>query len=209
MTHPMLNRREFLRLSLIAAGSALASACQPTRAALMPTPTRGPSLKSGIQLNGNNADAWTFIKSVRGSMANPAACQAVWVDNDETRKQATLQENFFSAEVPIRSGANSLKAVCQHTNQEEELSSEITINGRLQQRPTAVITPSLAQGLVILDGGSSLPDEVESKPIREFIWSAGPGNPAVVKVQASAEQEQQEFRSEISGARIEIEPAME
>ncbi len=87
------------------------------------------------------------------------------------------------------------------------MSSEITINGRLQQRPTAVITPSLAQGLVILDGSSSLPDEVESKPIREFIWSARPSNPAVVKVQASAEQEQQEFRSEISGERIEMEPA--
>src|SRR5688572_21009314 len=110
MTHPMLNRREFLRLSLIAVGSALASACQPTRSALTPTPTQGPSLKSGIKLNGDNADAWTFIKSMRGSIANPAACQAVWVDNNGIGAQATLQENFFSADVPIRPGANSLKA---------------------------------------------------------------------------------------------------
>lgn len=142
-------------------------------------------------------------------MSNPAICQAVWVENEEARAQAALQENFFSAEVLIRPGANTIHAVCQHPDQEEELSPEITINGRLQQRPTAIISPSLAQGLVILDGASSLPDEIENKPIREYIWSARASNPAVVKVQFSAEQEQQDFRSEVRAERIEIEPPAE
>ena len=142
-------------------------------------------------------------------MANPAACEAVWIDHRDARAQASLQENFFAAEIPIRPGTNSIAAVCQHPDQEEELSPEITIHGRLQQRPTAIITPSLVQGLVILDGSRSLPDEVENKPIRKYVWSMRPDNPALVKVQVTAEQEHQDFRSEIAGERIEIEPPME
>jgi glycosidase len=138
-------------------------------------------------------------------MKNPAACQAVFVDNSNERTRAALQEDFFSAEVPIHPGENSLTAVCQHPDQEEELSSKFTITGRLQQRPMAIITPSLAQGLVILDGGSSLPDEMEGQPLREYGWTARAGNPGVARVQASPEQEQQEFRGEIQGQRIEVE----
>ena len=190
-------------------GSAWAAACQPRHSKLTPTMAPSPSIESGIQLKGDNADAWTFLKLVRGSMANPAACEAVWIDHRDARAQASLQENFFAAEIPIRPGTNSIAAVCQHPDQEEELSPEITIHGRLQQRPTAIITPSLVQGLVILDGSRSLPDEVENKPIRKYVWSMRPDNPALVKVQVTAEQEQQDFRSEIAGERIEIEPPME
>jgi cyclomaltodextrinase len=208
MSRAPLNRREFLRLSLVLTGGAVASACEPTRAVLTPTPD-GPPPTSGIKLEGSNADAWTFRKPVRGSMSNPAACEAVWVDNSQERAEAVLQENFFAAEVPIRPGDNPVKAVCQHTNQEEELSPEMNITGRLQQRPTAVITPSLAQGLVILDGGDSRPDEIESQRLRDFIWSVRTGNPGTVRVQVSAEQEQEEFRTEVRGQKIEIQPPAE
>ena len=164
-----------------------------------------PEWKTGIRLKGSDADAWTFSKTLKGSMENPAACQAVWIDNKDTRVQATLHEYFFSADVPIHPGANPVTAICQHANNEEEMSPSININGRLQQRPTAVITPSLAQGLLILDGKGSLPDEVEPQPIREYIWSARADNPAVAKVQADPNQEQEDFRREINGTRIEVE----
>ena len=145
------------------------------------------------------------MKSMRGSMANPAACQAVWIDNSGTRVSAALQENFFSAEVPIRQGTNTIMAVCQHQNQEEDLSPSSTINGRLEQRPRSVITSSLAPGLIILNGEESLPDSVDNQPIREYIWSARAENPAVTHMQVSAGQEQEEFRGEVRGARIEVE----
>lgn len=164
-----------------------------------------PKAKSGIQWNGGDADAWTFNKVVKGILKNPAACQAVWIDNDGARSQAILQEHFFSAEVPIHPGTNSVMAVCQHTNEEEELSSRTNITGRLEQRPTAFISASLSQGIVILDGGSSLPDELESHPISEYAWTPRPGNPEAVRVQVSADQDQQEFRREVRGARIEVE----
>jgi len=202
-----LNRRDFLRLSLVLAGSAFTAACKEALPGPTLTATKGTmsSLKSGIQLNGGDADAWTFHKLLKGSLENPAACQAVWINNDGVRVQTTLQEDSFSAEVPIHPGSNSMTAVCQHTNEKEELSSGITVTGRLQQRPTAVIAASLSQGIVILDGSNSLPDELESQPLREYIWSTRPDNPAAVNVQATADHEQQEFRGEISGKRIEIE----
>jgi glycosidase len=204
-----LNRREFLQLSIVLMGGAVAAACEPTRSALTPTGAPTLALPAGIKLTGDNAEAWAFRRTVRGSMSNPAACEAVWLDNSKGRIKAMLQENFFTAEVPIWPGENPITAVCQHTNQEEELSPEINITGRLQQRPTAVITPSLAQGLVILDGVNSLPDEIESRPLRDFIWTARSGNPGTVRVQVSAEQEQEDFRGEVRGQRIEIEPPAE
>ena len=164
-----------------------------------------PELKAGIMLKGGTIDAWTFRKTVKGSIANPAACKAVWIDNRGVRAQASLHENFFLAAIPIRPGANAVTAICQHANEEEELSSETTINGRLQQRPTARITPALVRGLVVLDGKDSLPDELENQPLREYSWSARSDNPAVAKVQADPNQEQEEFRSEIRGQRIEVE----
>src|SRR5215211_2438140 len=202
-----LRRREFLRLSLLLAGSALATTCQVQR--IVPTATKGsmstPELQAGIQLIGGDADAWTFHKPLKGSMGNPAACQAVWIDNQGERVQAALQESFFSAEVPIHPSANPVSAVCQHPDNEEEMSPAVTITGRLGQRPTALIIPSVAQGLLILDGGGSLPDEVEHQPIREYIWSPRADNPAVSKVQADPNEEQQDFRREIGGTRIEVE----
>ena len=162
-----------------------------------------PESNSGIQLIGANADVWTFRKEVKGSMKNPAACQAVFVDHNGIRTEASLQEYFFSAEVPIRPGANTLTGICQLMDAQEELSAPITLLGRLPPRPTAIIIVTLAQGLVILDGGGSRPDELEGKPIREYLWSARPGNSDTVRVQAS--EEQQEFTSEIRGQRIEAE----
>src|SRR5215208_7070206 len=164
MADQSLNRREFLRLGLVLTGSALVTACQKTPPTAIPTMTEGPmspELNSGIQLNGGDADTWTYQKVVKGSLKNPAACQSVYINNDRSRVQAALQENFFSAEVPVHPGENTLKAVCQHIDGQEEQSAEITLNGRLQQRPTAIIAPSIASGIVILDGKDSLPDELE------------------------------------------------
>jgi cyclomaltodextrinase / maltogenic alpha-amylase / neopullulanase len=205
MADRLIHRREFLRLSLVMAGGALAAACQKAQSGLTPTATQGISLKSGIHLNGGNADAWTFSKLVSGSLENPAACRAIWIDNGGVRVQAGLDGQSFSASVPIQSGANPLTGVCQHQDEEEELSPGITFTGRLQQRPTAIIAASLSQEIVILNGGSSLPDELESQPLREYIWSPRHDNPAAVNVQVTADQDQQEFRREISGKSIEIE----
>src|SRR5688572_14832300 len=200
-----LNRRDFLRLSLVMAGGTLA-ACQKTQPAPIPTSkgnTPLPQLKAGIQLNGGDADAWTFRKLLKGSLENPAACQGVWINNDGVRVQAMMQDDSFSAEVPIHTGSNSMAAVCQHTNEEEELSNEINFTGRLEQRPTAVINASLSNGRLVLDGAGSLPDELENQPIREYIWSPRPGNLALVMVDGDSGQ--QEFEGEVSGPSLEVE----
>ena len=212
MANQPVNRRDFLRLSLVlAAGSAL-TACQKQRVLLQltPTATSEPILNAGILLKGDQFDAWTFVKQVHGSMLNPAACNSVSIRNGTDRTQAVLNEYVFSADVPIHSGTNSLIAVCKHTDEEEELSTEVNITGRLAQRPTAMIDVSLSNRIVILDGKSSLPDELEHIPLKEYVWSARFGNPTIAKVQVSADQDQQDFTREIKGERVELElPAVD
>ncbi len=201
MAERTLHRRDFLRLSLVLTGSALATACQAQQTTPTPATPEGtmPSQPSGIKMIGTDADAWTFRKVMRGSMANPAACQSVSIENNSTLAEAALQENFFSAEVPIRPGENTLNAVCERADQQEEQSPAITITGRLPQRPTAVISPSLSNGRLVLDGAGSLPDELEKQPIREYVWSARPDNPATATVSG------QEFGAETRGPRLEVE----
>jgi cyclomaltodextrinase / maltogenic alpha-amylase / neopullulanase len=206
MRDQSLNRREFLRLSLVMAGSALAAACQTTLTDEKGnTPLPSPELQDGIKLNGSDADAWTFTKRVKGTVKNPDVCEALSIDNNGTRVQVNIEGHAFAGDVPIRPGVNPVTAICKHTDGHEELSPTIAFTGRLEQRPTAVITASLLHGLIILNSDSSLPDEVEGQSIREYIWSARSNNPAVAKVQADANQEQQDFRREIRSTRIEIE----
>src|SRR5689334_17052102 len=138
-------------------------------------------------------------------MQNPATCQSVSIRNRTDRTPAILNEYVFSADVPIHPGTNSLIAVCKHTDEEEELSTDVNITGRLAQRPTATIRASLSNGILILDGKSSLPDELEHSPLKEYSWSVRSGNPAIAKVQVSADQDQQDFKGEIRGERLEVE----
>jgi glycosidase len=191
MTEQLLDRRDFLRLSVTLAGGALLASCQGRQPDQTAT-AQGPSLTSGIRLR-EGGDAWTFSKQVMGSLGNPAACQAVWVESGGTRAQAELFENSFFASVPIRTGTNTLTAVCQQSNEEEELSSEISITGRLEQRPTAIISPSLSNGRVILDGAGSLLDPFDRQPIRDYFWSARPDNPS------------ETIQGEISGSSLQVE----
>jgi glycosidase len=192
-----LNRREFLRLGFVLAGGTVVAACQDIQPE--PTSSQEPLLEAGIKLTSSETDAWAFSKTIKGSMQNPAACMAVWIDNGGTRSQAVFHEYFFSADVPIHPGDNPLTAVCQHFDEEEELSDEVSITGRLQQRPTAIITAAVSDRRIVLNGGESLPDEVERQPIREYVWFPRSGNPALAKVNG------EDFSEEINGISLELE----
>src|SRR5574338_1678236 len=131
MADRLLNRRDFLWLSYALAGGVLLTACQNKQ----PDPAPALMTPAGIYINGSSSDAWTFKKQTTGGVRNPTDCQAVWIENSGSRLPASLNEKSFSLVVPIQPGTNHLTAVCQHSNQEEELSPEKVITGRLQQRP--------------------------------------------------------------------------
>jgi cyclomaltodextrinase len=196
MPEQALNRREFLRLSMVLASGALVAACQEIGPGT--PPAKGTMHPPKIQLSGSNTDVWAFHKQVRGSMQDPSACQAVLIENNDARVQTALQEYIFSAEVPIRPGSNVLRAVCQGADNQEEPSQEITFTGRLQQRPRATIAVSLSNGQVLLNGEKSTPDELENQPIHKYIWTARPGNPA------GATANGQEFREGVNGINLEL-----
>src|SRR5687768_18420100 len=113
MANRSLNCRDFRRLSLGLTDSALIAACQKALTGATPIATKGIMLKSGIQLNEGNADAWTFGKPLKGSLQNPEACQGVLIDNGGTRVQAIVEGQSFSAEVPVLPGANPVTGICQ------------------------------------------------------------------------------------------------
>src|SRR5574338_774953 len=104
MADRSLHRRDFLRLSLVLTGSAWVAACQNQNTQSVPTPAATKGIMpetSGIQLKGGDADAWTFHKALKGSLKNPADCKVVFTESDKARVEATSQEYFFSADVPI------------------------------------------------------------------------------------------------------------
>jgi glycosidase len=127
----------------------------------------------------------------------------VLIENNSRRLQANLEGQIFSAKVPLAEGPNHLAAICQYEDDLEEISPMATFTNRLKQRPTAIITPTISNGRLRLDGGKSRPDELENRPISEYLWSPRPGNPATVKASSAAGQGEGEFAGQLSGT-IEI-----
>jgi hypothetical protein len=128
----------------------------------------------------------------------------VLIENNSRRLQANLEGQIFSAKVPLAEGPNHLAAICQYEDDLEEISPMATFTNRLKQRPTAIITPTISNGRLRLDGGKSRPDELENRPISEYLWSPRPGNPATVKASSAAGQGEGEFAGQLSGTSIEI-----
>jgi cyclomaltodextrinase / maltogenic alpha-amylase / neopullulanase len=83
------------------------------------------------------------------------------------------------------------------------LPNEVSIRGRIAQRPTAVIISSLSDGRVVLDGRTSLPDELEKRPIQQCAWTARTDNPSGVRVRADTGEERP-FDEEIKSPIVEI-----
>jgi glycosidase len=163
-----------------------------------------PRVEAGLRFSGGDADVWAWNRQVRGILENPETCQALWIEHHGNRSQVTIEGKSFSASIPVQEGSNNLIAVCQHPDAQEEVSPMVTYTGRLRQSPTAIITASLADGRLQLDGKASQPDEVENQPIREYLWSPRPGNPAIASASSAAAQGEHEFVEGLSARRIEV-----
>jgi cyclomaltodextrinase / maltogenic alpha-amylase / neopullulanase len=214
-----LSRRGFLRICLLSAGTTLTAACQSSVTRPIPTiegteilaslPTMTPPLSttqlgSRVIWSGGDAEIWAWNRRVRGTLENPGVCQAVLIERDGRRLQAKVEGTGFSVDIPVLEGDNQLVAICETIDAHEEISPMITYTGRLKQRPTAIINPTLADGLLRLDGGESRPDELELTSIREYHWSPRPDNPAPVSARNDTGKDDQDFVRPISGKSVEI-----
>ena len=176
-----LSRRDFLRLSVIAAGSAIATACQEVRPPTIPvgTSTAAPSPTPSVKfsLAGVNVDAWTWIKQVKVGVSE-GKCEKVLLRMNSQDVEAMPEGDMFTAEVPLAGGENQIRAVCRQPGGGEAVSDPVVYNVRLRPGPTALIQIALQNGQIVLDGSESLPAAGTQDAIVEYLWLAREGNPA-------------------------------
>ncbi|HKG54071.1 MAG TPA: hypothetical protein VKB04_07395, partial [Anaerolineales bacterium] len=178
-----LERRDFLRLCVVAAGSVLAAACQKavqeiateTEAIGTSTATASPGSDVKVSLTGKDQDVWAWTKQVKGKLTGECKDLVVSVNGREFETQPD-DENFV-AEVRLSEGENRVSATCRQSDGGEIQSNMLNYTERLRQTPTAVINISIDGDHIIVDGGQSLPVEGDGSKILDHIWSARLGNP--------------------------------
>lgn len=190
-----LTRRGFLRLSVIAAGSAVAVACQKavTEVVGTSTPLAPPTPSVTLDLGGNR-DVWAWTSPVRVSVSE-GQCESVILDVNEREVETQAEGDAFTAEVPLSEGENQVSATCQ-TDGTEARSEPVVLTGRLRQAPRATIKIALEDVQITLDGSESRSSEADQSPIVEYIWSAREDNPELLR----------ELTSEVSAQSISITP---
>ena len=181
MEKASLSRRGFIRLSVIAAGSAVAAACQETltptigvgtsTVAPSPTPPVKLSLPPGI------VDAWTWVKQVKVGLSE-GECERVFVQVNGQSVEAQPEGETFTAEVQLAEGENQVHAACVLPGGAEVQSDPVIYIARLRQAPTAVIQIALEGGQIRLDGSQSLSAEGTESAIVKYLWSAREDNPS-------------------------------
>jgi cyclomaltodextrinase / maltogenic alpha-amylase / neopullulanase len=172
-----LDRRDFLRLCVVAAGSAITAACQKAlteTVALLPTPS------VTLSLNGNQ-DVWAWVKKVNVSVSE-GKCDSVTVQIEGQQFQAQPAGEVFTAEIPLAEGENQVSAACLQPGGEEVRSDPVIYTGRLRQVPTAVIQITLDGDQITLDGSKSSTAANNGSPIVDYLWSAREDNPTSLQL---------------------------
>jgi cyclomaltodextrinase / maltogenic alpha-amylase / neopullulanase len=220
-----LNRKGFLRVCAVAAAGSAVAACQgvlPEEVLPTPTPTTSPTATSPapsptpqaggeLLLNGDGADAWTWVKQVKGKINGPVDCQEISISVNGLEYPASREDGEFSASVPLAEGENRILAICRDSSAETGLHSELRSNPilfyeRLRKVPTARISISLERDRIILHAAGSTPADESGPAIIERIWSARSSNPAPLLFEGMPGLEGQELSGELSSEVITLAP---
>jgi cyclomaltodextrinase / maltogenic alpha-amylase / neopullulanase len=200
MEKALFNRRDFLRLCVLAAGGAIAAACEKTITEAIVTSTVSPSATSAVKMSlGTDLDAWTWVKQIRVGVSE-GQCERVILHVNQQEFQAKLEGDSFAADIQLSEGENQVTAACIQPGGAEVTSEPIVYTGRLRQAPTAVIQIASEGGQIILDGSGSLPAENVDAAIVDYLWSARESNPGPLQLQDGA------LTGEVSSQSISIVP---
>jgi len=191
-----LNRRDFLRLCVLAAGGAVAASCGKTITEIVGTSTVSPAVKLSL---GTNLDAWTWVKQMKVG-ASEGECEKVILSVNGQKFQAQPEGDYFIADIQLSEGENQITASCVQPGGGEVTSEPVVYTGRLRQAPTAIIHIALEGGHIVLDGSETLPAENVDGAIVDYIWSAREGNPGPLQLQDG------ELTSEVNSQSILIIP---
>src|SRR5215212_8142902 len=185
MKNAPLNRRDFLRLCVVAAGGTVITACEQALreiavatdavSSLTPAPT------TMINLIGKDQDVWTWVKSVKVTVSG--ACENIKVFANGQDVETQPEGDTFIADVKFSAGENHVNAACSQPDGAEIMSNMLNYTERLRQVPTAVIDIALDGEKIILDSGKSRSAEGDDSKIVDHIWSARAGNPATLSME--------------------------
>jgi cyclomaltodextrinase / maltogenic alpha-amylase / neopullulanase len=203
MENTPLNRRSFLRLSVVAAGSALMAACQQALRGIAPETeaveaTASPSPQPGVKvsLTGADQDVWTWIKPVKVQVSGECEGVVVYVNGREFEAQP--EGEYFTADIRLSEGENRVSAACRELGGGEIQSNMLDYTERLRQVPTAVIQIALDGERIILDGSQSQPAEGDGSRIVDHMWLEQLGNPTRLMTAGSLGLKGKPFVSEVS-----------
>lgn len=165
----------------------------------MPLPTPTPSEPIKISIDGADADIWSWQALLHGKMSCKE-CPTIQIDQNGQRLDASQTGNSFSAELTIKSGENKITAVAGSAR-----SQTVVCTGKLEDRPVARITPSIENGLLVLDSQKSEPAH-SGAAVQEAAWSARLSNPAGVSVSSSLAGALQPLDAELAAQTIWVSP---
>jgi cyclomaltodextrinase len=125
-----------------------------------------------IQLNSSGGDAWTFRKRIEGTVAG--ACDEIVVSGPAGSTVATQFGSRFVAELPLREGANDVRARCRRHSREVSRSAPQHWTVRLQDGPKAWPRIVETHAGLVLDSGASSTGQARPAPIVSARWRVEP-----------------------------------
>jgi glycosidase len=126
-------------------------------------------------------DAWTFSKRVTGRV-DTTQCDDVYVQAPGASVIAIIDGTQFSAEVPLRSGSNELRAFCRRNGTEVARSDPQRWVTRIEDRPRAWIRVRVDGPDILMDAGRSEMAPGTAASIQRYEWRSRTGNPAPLAI---------------------------
>src|SRR5215207_7826312 len=204
MEKTSLNRRSFLRLCVVAVGSAIAAACQKalrditSASETLPTPlpSSTPGSAEKVSLIGANQDVWTWSKTVKVGISGECEGVVVYVNGREF--EARPEGEYFTANVMFSDGENLVSAACRQPSGKEIRSNMLNYTERLRQAPKAVIAIALNGERIILDGSQSQQAEGDGSRIVKHTWVELLRNPTRLMIVGAPDLKIRPFVEEVS-----------
>jgi cyclomaltodextrinase / maltogenic alpha-amylase / neopullulanase len=128
-----------------------------------PTPSGGAAVR--LTSTGGDVFAWKQHLEGRGACSDVV----VLVDGGETDTAVQIDGDAFAFTVPVGPREQEVAARCTTADGDVE-TDPITLNGRLEARPTARIDLSVDSGTVTLDGSRSEPKAPDATALASFSW---------------------------------------
>jgi glycosidase len=161
-------------MRLAAATLLTIAACAATAFASPSGTLEHPTLQLDISSGG---DAWTFNKRLTGKVTS-GRCDSVVIRSRNAEKRAIVDGQIFTANMPLRAGANRVRADCIRHGAVLAHSNTQQWTVRLRDVPRAWIRTRVNGDAIEMDAGGTDLAPATPAPITRYEWRERPGNPA-------------------------------